>query len=378
MKLRKKFTAVMLAGAMLMANAAMALADGSRVVTLGVDLNSNQKQMMLNYFGVNKDEVMIIDVSNAEERKYLRGVASDAQLGRHTISCAYVEPTDSNGINVKTANLTWVTSSMIASTLTTAGLQNANVVAAAPYAVSGTGALTGVIKAFEDASGETLDEDKKELANEELITTGDLGEEIGQDEATGVVNDVKEQVIKDNVTDTMQIADIINNVTNNYNVTLTQKQIDQLISLMQKIAEQGYNYNDIKVTLENVQFNVNENLSSLGHNVNTVGLFEKIKHWFSNIGGNDVGILEQTDESALGSDAVISATEKDLQDSANKVLEQARNSIEEFANSKEGQEALDQAEDIANDVADQAKGAYNEAKESGLIDRIIAWFENLF
>ena len=378
MKLRKKFTAVMLAGAMLMANAAMALADGSMVVTLGVDLNSNQKQMMLNYFGVNKDEVMIIDVSNAEERKYLRGVASDAQLGRHTISCAYVEPTDSNGINVKTANLTWVTSSMIASTLTTAGLQNANVVAAAPYAVSGTGALTGVIKAFEDASGETLDEDKKELANEELITTGDLGEEIGQDEATGVVNDVKEQVIKDNVTDTMQIADIINNVTNNYNVTLTQKQIDQLISLMQKIAEQGYNYNDIKVTLENVQFNVNENLSSLGHNVNTVGLFEKIKHWFSNIGGNDVGILEQTDESALGSDAVISATEKDLQDSANKVLEQARNSIEEFANSKEGQEALDQAEDIANDVADQAKGAYNEAKESGLIDRIIAWFENLF
>ena len=33
------------------------------------------------------------------------------------------------------------------------------------------------MKAFEDATGETLDEDKKELASEELIITGDLGEE---------------------------------------------------------------------------------------------------------------------------------------------------------------------------------------------------------
>ncbi len=31
---------------------------------------------------------------------------------------------------------------MIASTLTTAGLEDANVIAAAPYPVSGTGALT--------------------------------------------------------------------------------------------------------------------------------------------------------------------------------------------------------------------------------------------
>lgn len=370
MKIKQKLSAIALSATMILSSLSIAFADGSKVVTIGADLNAQQKQMMLDYFGVSENEAMIINVTNAEERKYLQGVATDAQLGRRTISCAYVEPTSGkDGINVKTANLTWVTSSMIASTLTTAGLTSANVIAAAPYAVSGTGALTGVIKAFEDASGEKLDETKKELANEELVTTGDLGDEIGQDKAAGVVNDVKNEVIKEGTSDTTQIADIINNVTNNYNVTLTPEQIRALTSLMEKIGAQNYNYNDIKVTLENVKFNINENLSALGENVDTVGLFEKIKHWFANLGGGaDTGILEQTDESALGSDAVVDATQDKVEEAANAALDKAGDLASQ---------AADKAGEAASQAADKAKEAYDKAEEQGLFDKIRAWFENV-
>ena len=370
MKIKQKLSAIALSATMILSSLSIAFADGSKVVTIGADLNAQQKQMMLDYFGVSENEAMIINVTNAEERKYLQGVATDAQLGRRTISCAYVEPTSGkDGINVKTANLTWVTSSMIASTLTTAGLTSANVIAAAPYAVSGTGALTGVIKAFEDASGEKLDETKKELANEELVTTGDLGDEIGQDKAAGVVNDVKNEVIKEGTSDTTQIADIINNVTNNYNVTLTQEQIRALTSLMEKIGAQNYNYNDIKVTLENVKFNINENLSAIGENVDTVGLFEKIKHWFANLGGGaDTGILEQTDESALGSDAVVNATQDKVEEAANAALDKAGDLASQ---------AADKAGEAASQAADKAKEAYDKAEEQGLFDKIKAWFENV-
>ena len=370
MKIKQKLSAIALSATMILSSLSIAFADGSKVVTIGADLNAQQRQMMLDYFGVSENEAMIINVTNSEERKYLQGVATDAQLGRRTISCAYVEPTSGkDGINVKTANLTWVTSSMIASTLTTAGLTSANVIAAAPYAVSGTGALTGVIKAFEDASGEKLDETKKELANEELVTTGDLGDEIGQDKAAGVVNDVKNEVIKEGTSDTTQIADIINNVTNNYNVTLTPEQIRALTSLMEKIGAQNYNYNDIKVTLENVKFNINENLSAIGENVDTVGLFEKIKHWFANLGGGaDTGILEQTDESALGSDAVVNATQDKVEEAANAALDKAG----ELAS-----QAADKAGEAANQAADKAKEAYDKAEEQGLFDKIRAWFENV-
>lgn len=370
MKIKQKLSAIALSATMILSSLSIAFADGSKVVTIGADLNAQQRQMMLDYFGVSENEAMIINVTNAEERKYLQGVATDAQLGRRTISCAYVEPTSGkDGINVKTANLTWVTSSMIASTLTTAGLTSANVIAAAPYAVSGTGALTGVIKAFEDASGEKLDETKKELANEELVTTGDLGDEIGQDKAAGVVNDVKNEVIKEGTSDTTQIADIINNVTNNYNVTLTPEQIRALTSLMEKIGAQNYNYNDIKVTLENVKFNINENLSALGENVDTVGLFEKIKHWFANLGGGaDTGILEQTDESALGSDAVVDATQDKVEEAANAALDKAGDLASQ---------AADKAGEAASQAADKAKEAYDKAEEQGLFDKIKAWFENV-
>ena len=93
---------------------------------------------------------------------------------------------------------------------------------------------------------------------------------------------------------------------------------------MEKIGAQNYNYNDIKVTLENVKFNINKNLSAIGENVDTVGLFEKIKHWFANLGGGaDTGILEQTDESALGSDAVVNATQDKVEEVSNAALNKA-------------------------------------------------------
>ena len=80
---------------------------------------------------------------------------------------------------------------MIASTLTTSGVENCNVVAASPIEVSGTGALTGIMMAYETASGETLNEDQKATATEELITTGELADAVGQQEATDLMNEVK-------------------------------------------------------------------------------------------------------------------------------------------------------------------------------------------
>ena len=69
---------------------------------------------------------------------------------------------------------------MIATTLSTSGVVNCDVIAASPIQVSGTGALTGIIMAYEQASGETLSPQKKELATEELVITGQLANNVGQ------------------------------------------------------------------------------------------------------------------------------------------------------------------------------------------------------
>lgn len=317
MVFKKKFISSMLCLSLILGNVTFAHADSSKVVTLGADLSASQKQTVLDYFGVKEDEAVILEVNNLEERKYLQGIASEAQLGTKTFSCAYVEPAKKgNGINVKTANLTYVTSSMIASTLATCGVEDANVIAMTPLSggVSGTGALTGVMKAFEDATGEELSEEKKEIASEELITTSDLGDEIGQDEAAGIINDVKADIIKNGTQDTTQIAETINNVTNNYNITLTPDQEKQITNLMTKIAEQDYDYDKLKSTFKNVSDAVDKNLEKAGINIKrSEGFFTSIGNWFKDLfsGSKDLGILENTNDHVLGNDVKVDATDKD-------------------------------------------------------------------
>lgn len=323
MGLKKKISALLICGAIILGNVSTTYADGANVVTLGTNLSIEQKQIVLDYFGVKENEVVILEVNNQEERKYLEGVATEAQLGTRTYSCAYVQPTSKgNGLNVKTVNLTYVTSSMIASTLTTCGIADANVIAMTPLSggVSGTGALTGIMKAFEDATGKPLDETKKEIASEELVITGDLGEDIGQDKATGVINDIKTEIIKNNTQDTIQIADTINNITNNYNVTLTPQQQQHLESLMTKVAEQDYDYKEMKDALNSVKDVVNKKLNEIGEKVPT-SLIGSIKEWFTGIGDwfsdlfnssdKDLGILETTNDDLLGNNAIVDATDKD-------------------------------------------------------------------
>ena len=233
-----------------------AMADGMKVVTLGADLSDAQKNTMLKYFKVDSSQVQIIYVTNQDEKDHLSAYVPAEQIGSRTVSCAYVKPTQSGGIKVRTANLNWVTCNMIASSLSTSGVKNCEVVAACPFEVSGTGALTGIQMAYETASGEKLDETKKQIATEEMVVTGNLASEVGQDEATNVINQAKMQIIGDNVQNADDIYNIVYNIVNNNNISLTDDQINTIVNLLKQIAEQNYDYSEMQETLERVNDNV--------------------------------------------------------------------------------------------------------------------------
>ena len=275
-----------------------AKADGAKVVTLGANLSDEQKNSMYEYFGTSAEEVETIEVNNADERKYMEGIATEAQIGTRTYSCSYVEPTESGGIQVKVANLTFVTSSMIASTLLTSGVENCNVVAASPIEVSGTGALTGIMMAYETASGEELDEDQKATATEELITTGELADAVGQQEATELMNEVKQDVIEDGLTDPAEIQESINDAASDLNITLTEDQMNKIVALMQKISQYDYDVNALKDTLDNLEGKSEGFFSKI---------WNSIKGFFSG-DDSDGGIINNTNDALLGDNAVIDST----------------------------------------------------------------------
>lgn len=262
-----------------------AYADSGTVVTLAKDIDEAQKTQMLDLFKVDRNEVEIIEVNNQEERKYLEGVATEAQIGRSTISSAYVELLEEgSGIEVETYNITWVTKEMYANALVTAGVKNAKIIAAAPFPVSGTGALTGVLKAFEEATGKKLSEDQKKVANEEVVRVGELGEEVGQDKASELIKEVKEQIIEKGVKSPEEIKKIIIEISGDLNINLNDEQVQKISDLMEKISKLELDTESIKNQLKDMGKKLDDTLKN---NEEVRGFFEKmmdaIKNFFNSI-----------------------------------------------------------------------------------------------
>ena len=321
-------------------------ADSSKVVTLGANLSDSQKNSMYEYFGTSSDKAEVIEVTNADERKYLEGVAPDEQIGTRTYSCSYVEPTTSGGIQVKVSNLTYVTSSMISSTLLTSGVENCNVIAASPIEVSGTGALTGIMMAYEKATGTTLNDDQKAAATDELVTTGDLANNIGQDKAENVMNDVKKDVIEGKLTDADDIQNAVENAAKDNNVTLTQEQIDKISDLMKNISQYDYDVKALKNTLDNIDGKSGGFFSNL---------WSSIKGIFGGDDSSDGGIINGTDDSALGDDVVTNST------------------LDSSDNSSNSTDSSDAASDAASDDTSD-----DNSDDSGFWGKIKKFFKDLF
>lgn len=258
MKKRNIMVALLCSMCLAVSSPIPAMADGTKVVTLGADLTQDQKNTMMNYFKADSSQVQVITVTNQDERALLGNYVPSEQIGTRTLSCAYVKPTQSGGIKVRTANLNYVTCNMIATALSTAGVTNCEVVAACPYEVSGTGALTGVMKAYESASGQALDSTKKDLAAKEVVVTGDVAQQVGQDNATNIINQAKLQIIGDNIQNADEIYNIVNNIAVQNGVTLTQDELDTIVSLLQQIAQQNYDIQEMKKTLEDIQQNLED------------------------------------------------------------------------------------------------------------------------
>ena len=340
MKKRSILGAIVCSICLIASSAVPAAADAMKVVTLGADLTQDQKNTMMRYFKVDSNEVQILTITNQDERDHLSAYVPLEQIGSRTVSCAYVKPTQSGGIKVRTANLNWVTCNMIASTLSTSGVTNCEVVAACPFEVSGTGALTGILMAYETASGENLDETKKELATEEMVVTGNLAQEVGQDDATNIVNEAKMQVLSGNVQNADEIQNIVVNIAEQNNMQMSSEQLDKIVSLLEQIAQQNYDYDAMKETLENVEQNVSGEAPQETPSEST-----------EEVPADGESIIEDLDESILGEDVIAGSTEDPS------LAEGTTDSYDEDMNSEEDEwdyeEGTDDTEEPVTEYVDE-------------------------
>lgn len=225
---------------------------GEEIVTLGEDLSVAQKNQLLEEFGVTEDEVEIIYVSNKEEHEYLGDFIPKEQIGSRAISSAKITFGEANsGIVVYTNNITYITGDMYANALATAGVEDMKVEVSAPFAVSGTGALTGIIKAYEDVSGEEIDKDQKLIANEEMVQTSIMVQDgVDSDKAVEFFEKVKERVAEVDPQSDEEIRQIIEEVANELGITLSEERIQELIELFKKIKDLNIDWEKVNNVLD--------------------------------------------------------------------------------------------------------------------------------
>lgn len=221
-------------------------AVGDTVVTIGANLNEAQKQQVIDYFHP-PEQATYITVTIDEERHYLGNSVPAAQIGNGTHSCAMVTHTQKgSGVRVQTNNINYVTESAYASALTTAGITDADVQVTAPFEVSGTGALTGILKAYETSTGTAVNEEVKQAATQELVTNADLAQSIGEKDASQVVNDVKKEFAEQGTPQTPEeVKAIADKVLAENNINLTDEQYQKLLNLIDEFSKLDVNWDKV-------------------------------------------------------------------------------------------------------------------------------------
>ena len=275
--LKKKLITYLVVLILIATLAAPVFAAGESRVVLGADLTEEQIKTVYKIFGIERGSVEELKVTNAEERRYLEGLVEESVIGKYAISCVYVQLLDEGaGLSVDTYNISWCTAEMYKNALITAGVTDAQIIVAAPFEVSGTAALTGIYKAYENITGNVLDENAKSVGTQELTITGELAEQIGNLDATEIVSGLKEVLNETSKMSDEELRQEIINIASEYNVTLSDSQIRQLIDLCRSL--EGLDVSSLKSRVEEAQ----ETIRRIGEaKEKATNFYEKLKGFFS-------------------------------------------------------------------------------------------------
>ena len=266
------------------------------ILALGSDLTDAQEAALRKYFNA-PDGTNTIYVTDEVIIKQLGLDPNDpANYAGGCYSSAYVKLLDDNsGINVKATNLTEVTESMLMNALITSGITSADVKVSSPFKVTGTSALSGILAGVEEVGGFEISLKQKETAQKEIETTVAVGDEIGSEEASTLINDVKTEVIKEQPETEEEIKEIVENITNQYNVNISINAKDSIVNLMSHVNDLGLDYSELKSSLKEASNKLSNNLKELGIKLKEEGFFEKIKNWFVDLWDKFINLFRSND-----------------------------------------------------------------------------------
>ncbi|MDD6071458.1 MAG: DUF1002 domain-containing protein [Clostridiales bacterium] len=219
-------------------------------VSFGADLNANEKATVLGLMGITEkdlDNFKVGEITNADEKNYLGDYLDASVIGSRALSSVIVVVGEKgDGIDVETKNISYCTPGMYTNALITAGIEDADVIVAGPFEITGTAALVGAMRAYAELTGEKISEDSMDAAVNELVVTSEIAENVNSEDIEQLMAFVKAKVVEEGLDNDEAISKAIDEGASQLGISITEDEKQSIISLMKKIS-------DLDLDLESMQ-----------------------------------------------------------------------------------------------------------------------------
>ncbi|MDD1502296.1 MULTISPECIES: DUF1002 domain-containing protein [unclassified Lysinibacillus] len=256
---------------------------GAPIVVYGANLSETEKESVKKSLKVNEEpEVEEITVSGQDLAKYIKDSNSSSRMYS---SAKITRKNAGEGLVIEIvtpSNITQVTSEMYANAMLTAGIEDATVQVAAPKAVTGHSALVGIYKAYEVTTGEKLDTDRTDVANDELSVATTLTQSAGVDDAkvAELLTEIKKEIAESKPASKEEVEKIVQEQLNKLEINLSDKDRQLLVDLMNKISKLDIDFGKWSKQLDDISNTIKDKFGSL---MEDKGFWESVKNFFANL-----------------------------------------------------------------------------------------------
>ncbi len=251
--------------------------DKKGYLALGADLTADQKLAVLASMGISEadlGEYDIVTTTNAEEHDALDKYISPSLIGTKSLSSVLVKPAESgHGVVVTTNNINYCTTNMYRNALITAGVTDADIFVTAPSQISGTAALIGALKAYENMSGKEVSSKALDTSLNELVTTGEIKDAVGNDDqAEELIAYIKTVIATNDLNTKEEIEAAIRKGMVDKNITLSEDEIAQIVDLMMKVKAMGIDYKVLAEQADDIYAKYKDDIKAGTFDINKVDI----------------------------------------------------------------------------------------------------------
>ena len=171
---------------------------------------------------------------------------------------------DNLEVSVDKSKITTITGDMYLSALKSSGITAGHVYVTSPVSATGESALAGIMNSYEVATNVEIPDTVKEAANKEIYTQSEIvqNSNVSAEELSDLVDDVKETVKEENITDHQTIVNVINNYTIVNNINITNSDIENLATSIEQIQNVQGDINNYQAEVSDI-FNNTTDTNSL-------------------------------------------------------------------------------------------------------------------